>query len=66
MDEMTGAQAQKKYCEEKGYPHFAPASGVCYRCRKQIYGDGVGQIKAERAGKTHVTGCPLCCWSYCD
>ncbi len=63
---MTGADAQKKYCSRKGYPNFAPGIGVCYNCHKQIYGDGKGQISVEDAGKSHVTGCPLCHRSYCD
>lgn len=29
--------AQKKLVEEKSYPHFAPKSGVCWNCRKNIY-----------------------------
>lgn len=29
--------AQAEYCNEKGYPHFAPASGRCYRCHRDIY-----------------------------
>jgi hypothetical protein len=29
--------AQKKYCDEKGAPHFAPKSGVCWKCRQDIY-----------------------------
>lgn len=34
---LEAIQAQKKYCEEKDYPHFAPTSGRCYRCNKIIY-----------------------------
>jgi hypothetical protein len=29
--------AQEKYCKEKGAPHFAPKSGVCWKCRQNIY-----------------------------
>lgn len=66
--------AQKKYCEEKGYPHFAPGSGVCYNCKQNIYipiqqkcGDReyTTGIDVERAGG-HITGCPHCNRSYCD
>ena len=65
-NKITGGMAQKSYCDKNGYPHFAPSSGRCYRCNQQIYGDDVQQISVDRAGKTHVTECPLCCWSFCD
>ena len=74
--------AQEKYCTEKGYPHFAPASGICFRCRKQIYeameherknyqtGEVVGNYKTgitvKKASSRLITGCPHCNWSYCD
>ena len=74
--------AQEKYCAEEGYPHFAPASGVCFRCRKQIYesmeherkdyqtGEVVGNyttgITVKEASSELITGCPHCNYSYCD
>lgn len=74
--------AQKNYCSEKGYPHFAPSSGNCYKCKKNIYspveherknwetGEVVGSyitgIDVEKAGSELVTGCPHCSRSYCD
>lgn len=30
-------KAQSKYCERTGSPHFAPHSGVCWNCRRNIY-----------------------------
>ena len=43
---------------------FAPVSGVCYRCHKNIYSeDG---ISVEQASKELVTGCPFCHRSYVD
>ncbi|WP_094603438.1 hypothetical protein SPSIL_014880 [Sporomusa silvacetica DSM 10669] len=30
-------EAQAKYCKENCDPHFAPESGVCWSCRKDIY-----------------------------
>ena len=51
-------QAQRKLCADKRYPHFAPTSGVCYSCRKDI-------VTPEWA-ETLITGCPKCCRSYCD
>ena len=29
--------AQDKYCEENGYPHFAPESGKCWSCNREGY-----------------------------
>ncbi len=55
-------QAQKDYCKEKELPHFAPSSGVCWNCKKQIY----NRISLEKAGTDLVTGCPYCHRSYCD
>ena len=67
--------AQKKHCAEKGLPHFAPSSGICYSCRKNIYeeikhpdtghGEYTTGISVEEAS-SHVTGCPHCHYSYCD
>lgn len=74
--------AQSKYCEENEAPHFAPHSGNCYRCNKNIYkpikheqrswktGELIGEyttgITVEEAGSELVTGCPHCNRSYCD
>lgn len=61
-------QAQKDYCEREGTPHFAPHSGNCWNCNKNIYepgNKGFG-ITTERAGSELVTGCPHCFRSYCD
>lgn len=63
--------AQKKYCEEKELPHFAPYTGRCWSCNQNIYtpiensGRTTG-INVEKAGKELVTGCPHCNRSYCD
>lgn len=61
---------------------FAPSSGICYNCRKQIYADvevsrrnwNNGQIEkvvshgisVERAGSELTTGCPHCHRSFVD
>lgn len=70
-DVQKSIEAQKRYCEEKGYPHFAPRSGVCWNCRRQIYEAvnnkyGETGITTEKAGRELVTGCPHCNRSYCD
>lgn len=54
--------AQRKLCEQKEYPHFAPSNGVCYSCCKQIY----ERITLNRASTDLITGCPHCSRSYCD
>lgn len=30
-------EAQDKYCDREGYPHFAPRDGKCWNCNKDIY-----------------------------
>jgi hypothetical protein len=47
---------QKKYCELRDIPMFAPASGICYYCRKEI------QDRREQL----ITGCDHCNHSFCD
>lgn len=60
MTEFEKAKAaQRKLCEEKGYPHFAPTSGVCWSCNRAIY-------MTEADGKHYITGCPWCHRTYCD
>ena len=72
FDVQKATEAQEKYCNEKGYPHFAPHNGICFRCRKNIYmqythpGGYKTGISVEKAGSILITGCPHCCWSYCD
>lgn len=51
-------EAQKKLCQEKQYPHFAPQNGICWSCNRQIF-----EIET---GLSLVTGCPFCHRSYCD
>ena len=43
---------------------FAPSTGICYRCRKQIYSEG--GISVKEAGTELTTGCPFCHTSYVD
>ena len=30
-------KAQRNLCDKKGLPHFAPNSGLCWKCNKNIY-----------------------------
>lgn len=59
--------AQKRYCKENEFPHFAPRNGRCYRCNQNIYKEinGYG-ISVEAAGTKLITGCPHCSWSFCE
>ena len=71
--DVTAAKAaQWDYCSENGYPIFAPSSGFCPRCRRQIYypivypdGSTAG-ISVEYARNNLITGCPFCYTSFCD
>lgn len=72
-DTVKAAEAQQQFCEAHGYPFFAPGpSGHCYHCGKDIYSphqwpDGhTSGITVEGAGKTLITGCPHCHYSFCD
>jgi hypothetical protein len=67
---------QKKLCETRGLPHFAPRNGRCFKCFEQNYEQkertgwngrkyNTG-ISTESAGTTLVTGCPHCNKSFCD
>jgi hypothetical protein len=64
----ASVQGQKKLSEDNNLPHFAPKSGVCWNCKKNIYEPderGFG-ITTERASTELVTGCPHCFRTYCD
>ena len=72
FDTNAADAAQEKYCHEKHYPHFAPRSGFCYRCGRDIYrqitwpsGHTTG-ISVEGAGNHLITGCPHCHYSFCE
>lgn len=70
-DTIEAVKAQKKYCEERGFPHFAPLNGKCYSCNRDIYqpmqkGKFQSGVTVEAAGNNLITGCPHCNRSYCD
>ena len=53
----------QRECEKNGVPFFMPSDGVCYHCS----GDIISYlIKKGDDGKEIVTGCPICCYSYCE
>ena len=58
---------QKEICKEKGYPHFAPKGGICYKCGRNIYQNyNIGERISNGGGEKFITGCPHCHRSYCD
>jgi hypothetical protein len=72
FDVQAAIAAQRKLCDEKKWPHFAPSNGICYKCRRQIYSPVERQVgftsgvSVEQASTELVTGCPHCYMSYCD
>ena len=56
--------AQRRYCEARELPHFAPSDGICYSCGRDIYAKG--GVTAEEAGSRLITGCPFCLRTYVD
>ena len=66
-------EAQAKYCKDHDAPNFAPAfDGSCFRCHQNIYAKIVHPsgyvtgITVEQAGRTLITGCPHCHYSFVD
>ena len=37
FDISKAREAQETLCKEKDYPHFAPKSGYCWNCNRNIY-----------------------------
>lgn len=66
------ADAQSRYCDEHECPQFAPHSGNCYRCGRNIYlptngsnGSVLG-ITVDQAASRLITGCPHCNYSFVE
>lgn len=53
---------QERYCKEHKIPNFTPSDGICWSCHKQIF----HKLTKEQCESEHITGCPICCRSYCD
>lgn len=75
FDVLKARKAQREFCEEKGLPLFAPFTGICFKCRKNIYEEQEHRrgntyietgIDVNKAGSELVTGCPHCHMSYVD
>jgi len=55
---------QRKYCKKNNAPFFMPANGICWHCHQDIVSALIA--KGHTGLDELVTGCPLCCWSYCE
>lgn len=53
--------AQIALCKKKGSPLFMPGTGICWHCRGDMVASYRDRLKTEV-----ITGCPLCCRTYCD
>lgn len=49
-------ELQKKYCEDKGLPFFAPSSGICWGCNKTVRDSNTEHITGHSDG-CHRTFC---------
>ncbi len=74
-DVYESIKAQKEYVGKTKSPHFAPTTGKCWSCNKNIYekieqeiGNRIFStgIDVEQAESELVTGCPHCNRSYCS
>ena len=71
---MDGAKiAQEEYCAENEVPMYAPYSGSCPRCYKDIYHDykrNDGSVSRgysiSEARRIHITDCPHCNASFIE
>ena len=64
LEEIQQAiKEQAELCKETGKPHFAPYDGRCYDCNSNIYQN---YNREGWNGKSHVTGCPHCHYSFCE
>lgn len=71
FDVTASCKAQSEYCKQINAPYFAPESGRCWKCGKNIYDPHenhgyIQGITVERAGSELITGCPHCNTTFCD
>lgn len=64
FDIPKAIKSQKEYCEEESFPHFAPNTGRCWKCNKNIY-EQIGwkiengrkiQVELNSPEQTYTTG----------
>lgn len=70
---LEAAEAQARFCRHNGYLMYAPGSGYCFKCGRNIYkpyisatGVEVPGYTVEQAGRGLITGCPFCHATYID
>lgn len=49
-------EKQKAYCEANKLPFFAPATGKCFKCGREV----------RDTDKALLTGCSHCHMTWCD
>lgn len=73
-DAVKAIEAQKRYCDERKCPYFAPPNGWCSRCGRNIFEPYTYRreplvtigISVEEAGSKLITGCPHCGATFVD
>lgn len=71
-DVTKATEAQDEYCHINHAPHFAPYSGFCYKCGRNIYSPVETVVGAVRGftvayAREHlITHCPHCNYSFCE
>lgn len=70
------SKLQQEYCDTHQLPMFAPATGWCPKCSKNIYmpqthygKDGtvlITGVTLTEAVTSLITCCPHCNYSFCD
>ena len=55
-DVLKSLEAQRDLCKNEKIPLFAPYSGICFFCSKQIY----TVINLKIASEQHIVTCPNC------
>ena len=73
-DAALAAKEQERYCDAHEIPIFAPYTGWCTSCGRNIYEpytyrgreDRTLGITVEEAGTRHITCCPHCGATFCD
>lgn len=63
MSREAFIQRQKELCITKGWPLFMPSSGYCWNCHEDFVSV---EMRHGNDGTQLVTGCRICCRSYCD
>lgn len=56
---------QAAYAKDHNLPHFAPITGYCWRCGRDIYDKDDG-FSVEEAATRLITYCPRCHRSFND